>query len=301
MLTPREIIAQSWTITSSEPSLKRWGYIGSTLRLLLDIKLVSYQIYFLVAYFQGKTVGLFDDAIWLYGKVPMEVFVTIVTLFILLLIAELFIPSFTDGAIIGLAAKSHKKDKMNGGFVLALYNFFSIFTVHEIFVFSGVNLLITSISIILRYGEGLTPFLIFMATILWMLSSVLKFFASFAEPAIVIKKAGVFESISQSIKLVFSYPWHIIFLILLLIIISIRIFINVAIIVVIPGLAVGLGVILTTFLSPAISYSIGGALAVILIGVAAYFFTYLHIFKQTVWTVMYMELLNEKDLDTIQD
>jgi hypothetical protein len=299
MLTPREIIAQAWTIATTETTLKQWGFFGSTLRLLLDIKLVSYQIYFFFAFLAGKEVGLFDDAILLHGLVSLPVFITIITLFLLLVIAELFIPSFTDGAIIGLTAKAHQKEKMTGGFVMALYNFFPVFTLHEIFVFSGVNLLITAVSIILRYGGGMKGFLIVIAVILWIFSSTLKFFASFAESAIVVKKANVFNAISESIKLVFSYPWHIIFILLLMLIISIRIFVNLAILIMIPGVVFGLGLLLTYVLTPAISYTIATIVALILIGIASYFFTYLHVFKQAVWTIMYMELIKEKDLDKI--
>lgn len=299
MLTPREIIAQAWTVTTTEPALKRWGFTGSALRLLLDIKLVGYQFYFAYAYISGKEVGLFDDGIWLYNNAPIAVFWVVIISFLLLVVTELFLPIFCDGAIIGLTAKSHNKERVSGGFILGMYNFFPIFAVHELFVFSGINLLVTAISILLRYGSGLTSFMIVVACILWLLSSVLSFLASFAEPAIVIKKAGVFESIGQSVKLTFSYPGHIIFLILLLLIISFRIFVNLVILILIPGLVIGLGIVLTYILTPVISYTIAGVLALILTLVAAYFFMYMHVFKQAVWTIMYMELTKEKELDKI--
>jgi len=299
MLTPREIVAQAWTITTTEPSIKRWGFFGTFFRLLLDIKLIAYQIYFLISSLQGKEVGLFDDVIWLYGVVSFGVFDTIVVAFLLLLLVEIFVPSMTDGPIIGLTAKSYKHEPVTGGFILAVYNFFPVFTVHEIFVFSGLNLLITAISILLRYGAGLTPFLIVVAIVLWSMSSVLKFLSSFSEPAIVIDKIGIFESISKSIKLVFSYPQHVMFLIVLLLMISIRVFINTVLIVCIPGAAFGIGLLLTYVFTPAVSYTIAGLIGVALLFVMAYFFMYLHVFKQTVWTLMYMELKGEKELDVI--
>ncbi len=299
MLTPREIIAQAWTVTTTEPSLKRWGFAGSALRLLLDIKLVGYQIYFFYAYMAGETVGLFDDGIWLYANAPLPVFWTVLITFGLLVISELFVPIFCDGAIIGLTAKSHSKERVSGGFILGMYNFFPIFAVHELFIFSGVNLLITAISLLLRYGSGLQGFLITIATILWLFSSIMSFLASFAEPAIVVRKVGVFDAIGQSTKLVFSYPGHIIFLILLLLIITFRIFVNLVILILIPTLVIGLGIVLTYILTPVISYSIAGIIALILTLVAAYFFMYLHVFKQAVWTIMYMELTKEKELDKI--
>ncbi len=299
MFTPREIIAQAWTVTTTEPSLKRWGFAGSALRLLLDMKLVGYQIYFLYSYLSGKEVGLFDDGIWLYGNVSTTIFTIIMVSFWTLVFIELFLPTFCDGAVIGLTAKAHAKEKVEGGFILALYNFFPLFALHEIFVFSGVNLLVTAVSLILRYGGGMGAFLVTVAVILWIISSIFSFLASFAEPAIVVKKSGIFTAIGQSVKLIFSYPWHIIFLLLLLLIISLRIFINLAILILVPGLFIGMGIVLTYFLTPVISYTIAGIVALILTFIAAYFFMYLHVFKDAVWTIMYMELIKEKELDKI--
>ena len=299
MLTPREIVAQAWTITTTEPALKRWGFFGTFFRLLLDIKLVAYQIYFLLAFLHGKEVGLFDDAIWLYNTVSFGVFTTILISFFLLLAVEVFVPSMTDGPIIGLTAKSYKHEPVQGGFILGLYNFFPILTVHEIFIFSGLNILITAVSILLRYGEGLTPFLIVIALVLWSMSSVLKFLSRFSEPAIVIDKVGIFDSIGKSIKLVFSYPQHVMFLIVLLILISIRVFINTVLIVLIPAVVFDIGLVLTYVVTPAISYTIAGSIGIVMIFIVAYFFTYLHVFKQTVWTLMYMELKTQKEMDVI--
>jgi hypothetical protein len=141
--------------------------------------------------------------------------------------------------------------------------------------------------------------MIIVGVMLWLASSILSFLASFAEPGIVVSKLGVFESIGKSVKLTFSYPGHIIFLILLLLIITVRIAMNVAILVLIPGLAVGLGLVLTYVLTPTISYSIAGIVALVLVFVLAYFFMYMHLFKQTVWTIMYMELTSQKELDKI--
>jgi len=300
MLTPREIIAQAWTITTTERALKRWGFFGTFFRLLLDIKLIAYQLYFLYAFvIAGKPVGLFDDVIWAFDHMPFWLFVTVVTTFLVLLFIEFFIPSFADGAIIGLGAKAHNREPVRGGFILAMYNFFPIFAVHEIFVFSGLNLLITASSILLRYGGGLAGFTIVVAVLLWLISSVLKFFASFAEPAIVVQKTGIFNAIARSIKLIFSYPSHVIFLILLLLIISIRVFINTVVAILIPGIVFGIGLTMTFFVNPVISFGISAFIGLILIFITAYFFTYLHVFKQTVWTIMYMELMKQKELDTI--
>jgi hypothetical protein len=138
-----------------------------------------------------------------------------------------------------------------------------------------------------------------VALIVWVISNILKFFSSFTESGIVVEKLGVFESGAKSVKLIFSYMTHVVFLTALLMIISMRIVINTLIIVLVPAAVMGGGLLLTYVARPAISYTIAGLLGLVLTVIAAYFFTYLHVFKQAVWTVMYMELIKEKELDKV--
>ena len=299
MLTPREIIAQAWAVTTTETQLKHWGFFGSFFEILLDVKLLIYQIYFVYSYFKGEGGGLFDIEIILYNSIPFWLFITLVTAFILLVIVELFVPSLADGAIIGLTAKAHGKEKVKGGFILALYNFFPILAVHEVFVFSSLSIFITAISIILRYGAGLTSMMIVVATVVWIVSNIIKFFSSFTEPGIVIEKLGIFAAGAKSVKLIMGYMPHVMFLAMLLLVISLRIFINTLVIILVPFAILGIGLGLTYVFQPIVSYSIAGITGLVLTLVAAYFFAYLHVFKQAVWTIMYMELIKEKELDKI--
>ncbi len=300
MLTPREIIAQAWAITTSEPTLRWWGFIGALFEILLDIKLIIYQIYFITTYLHGEAGGFFDIEIMLYHSMPPILFWALILGFLLLLAIEMFAPSFATGAIIGLSAKAHDKKPLKGGFIMALYNFFPIFAIHEVFIFSTPTILITAISLILRYGESLKIWMLSVAVIIWVLSNIIKFFSSFTESGVVVDKLGVFESGAKSVKLIFSYLPHVMFLLLLLSIITIRIIMNSLIITLIPGIIIGSSVLLTYIVKPSISYVIGGVLGFFVTMIAAYFFAYLHIFKQAVWTIMYIEITKEKELDTIR-
>ena len=92
---------------------------------LLSLKLLIYQIYFAWKYFGGAGgAGGFStsksSSIRGYRSGP---FATIITIFILMVLIELFIPHLCLGAIIGLGAKAHRKEEVRGGLVLALYNF----------------------------------------------------------------------------------------------------------------------------------------------------------------------------------
>jgi len=301
-MTPREIIAEAWAITTREPSLRRWSFTSSLLETLLNIKLFSYQAYFAYQYFVlHHEAGLFDDVEWLYAHTSLLATVLIVTSFLSLIVIEFFVPHICLGAIIGLAAKSHNKDKAEGGLVLGLFNFFPIFGIHEFLFLSSATTLVTASSLILRYIDGPIKFAcIFGVFVLFCITNALKFFFSFAEEAVVIQKFGVFGAIAKSFKLIVSHLKRVMFLLLLLLVISIRVVLNAAMVVIIPGIVIGFAFLLTFFLSKTVSYIAAGVLGVALTIIASYFFAYLHAFKVTVWTVMYIELMKKKDLDLIE-
>jgi hypothetical protein len=109
----------------------------------------------------------------------------------------------------------------------------------------------------------------------------------------------VFAAIGQSFKLIVSYLSHIVFLVLLMLVISVRIVINTVLLLVIPALAIGLGMLLFLILPAFLSILIASLFGFALLVLASYFLAYLHVFKQTVWTLTYLELSEEKDLDII--
>lgn len=300
-MTPREIIAEAWSITRRERALRRWGFTAALFETLFDIKLLIYQVYFLTTYLEGNPIGFFEIEEILFRSVPFWAFLTFIITLIVLFTLEIFIPKMCLGAVIGLAAKSHKGEEVKGGLVLALYNFFAIFAIRELFVLGKLTTVLTIISLILRYmGGGAQAFLVTFTLLFFMISNLFRFFANFAEEGAVIRKTGVFPSIGKSFKLIISHLRHVVFLLLLLLIISIRILINALVLLVLPAMIFGLGILLALFLSPLLTIAVATVLGLLLVGIASYFFAYLHVFQQTVWTITYMELSKLKDLDIIE-
>lgn len=300
-MTPREIIASAWSITTREKLIRRWSFASSFCETLLSLKFLSYQAYFLYRYMiDGSGAGFFDIEILLFERLPFWAFLVIVITLSIAVIIEFFIPHICLGAIIGLGARAYRREEMKGGFVLGLYNFFPIFAIHEFLFLSSLTTMLTAGSLIFRYVDGPTKTLSIVGLVLlWAFTNVLRFFFSFAEEGVVIEKFGIFKSIGKSLKLIISHLGRVMFLILLLIVISLRIALNLVMIILLPAMVIGLGLLLTLILSPAISYSIAGVLGVVLIFVASYFLAYLHTFKQNVWTITYLELMKEKELDII--
>ncbi len=302
-MTPREIIAQAWAITTREPLLRRWAFTSSLLETMLSVKLIGYQVYFAYNFFfLGHAPGFFDVEIILLQKLPLALSMSIIGFFIILVAIEFFFPHLCLGAIIGLGAKAYRKEPVRGGLVLGLYNFFPIFTIHEFLTLSSISTFITVSSLILRYVEGpLGTFSLVIMAILFVFSLLLKFLFAFAQEGIVIQKLGIFTAMGRSFKLIVSHLGHIVFLLILLFVISIRIVINAAMIIVVPGVIMGLGLLLTMILPPTLSYSIATIVGLILVVAASYFFAYISAFNQTVWTITYLELSKHKDLDVIDD
>ncbi len=300
-MTPREIIAEAWAITTREVSIRRWSFTSSFFETLLDVKLLIYQVYFAYEYFYGHgQAGFFDIEIALYHAMPFGVFLGFMIGFVLLVVVELFLPHLCTGAVIGLAAKSYRKEEVKGGLVLGLYNFFAVFGIHEFLVLAGVSTIVTLSSLIIRYvSEPLSWWSVGVLIFLFILSNVLRFFFSFANQAAILQKVSIFDAMGKSFKLIVSHLSHVMFLLLLLFVITIRIILNIAMIILIPGIVLTIGYVLALFVSHIVSYTIAGIVGVGLVIAASYFFAYLHAFKHTVWTITYLELIKQKDLDEI--
>jgi hypothetical protein len=299
-MKPRDIIAKAWALTKKEKQIRHWGFAHSFLRTLLNAKLFIYQSWLAYSYFVwDDPIGFGEMETVLWNNTPHWFAILIIVLFLILIIVELLFPHMAKGAIIGLAAKSYKKEEVKGGLVLAIYNFFPIFALHEILVLSSATTTITLCSLSLRYGGAAGPIACIILASIWFVSTIIEFFWIFSEEAIVIKKIGIGKAIKQSTKLVISYLGQVVFLLLLLFVIALRIIANLLMIILVPAVILAFGLLFATFLTETLSYTISSILGLIIIFFASYLFAYLEVFRQTVWTITYMELCQKKELDVI--
>ena len=88
---------------------------------------------------------------------------------------------------------------------------------------------------------------------------------------------------------------------LLMFVIMLRIVANILMVVILPAVVMGVGFVLTLFLPSVISYVLAVILGIGIILAASYFFAYLEVFRQTVWTLTYIELSAMKELDIIEE
>ncbi|MDO8469306.1 MAG: hypothetical protein Q7S29_06155 [Candidatus Peribacter sp.] len=299
-MNPREIIAQAWAITLKERQLRQWGFVSALLETLLNTKLLIYQTWFLISYIEGNPIGFFADVEWLSARLSFGWVAAIVSFFLVLIFIEWIFPHFAKGAIVGLAAKSYKNEEVKGGLVLAVYNFFPLFAIHEFFFIGSISMVITLSSIILRYAPEMAPFGIGLLILFFIFSNILRFFYIMSEEAVVIRKLGIGQAMKSSFKLVISYLGHVVFLLILGFLISLRIFANVVMIFLLPAIVIGVVFLFASFLPLTVAIIIGAVLGLIILGFASYLFAYIEVFRQNVWTITYLELSKLKELDVIE-
>lgn len=299
-MTPREIIAEAWRITKREPRLRRWGFVAALFETMRNVEILLYQTYFWIMFAQGKAVGMISVEVAFFEHLPLMLAIGITVFLVILFVLELFIPTLAEGAVIGLSAKAYNKEEVKGGLVLALYNFFPLLEVNGLFVLTDVVTVGTILSMLYRYLDGpIRWFSMSVVFALWLVAVVFSFLSGFAEESVVVNKHGVFAAISRSTKLILSHLGQVMFLLLLLFVISLRIVINAVMVLAIPAIAIGLGLLLVQFLPPLLSYSIASGVALLALLLLSYFLAYLHVFRQTVWTITFLELHKHKDLDVI--
>jgi len=298
-MTPREIIAKAWEITKKERQLRRWGYAASIAETLLNIKLLTYQTWLIASYLKGNPIGFLTIELTIKENTPPWFFWSFIITILVLIVIEWLFPHLSRGSIIGLGAKSHNGEEVKGGLVLAIYNFFPMFAIHEIFFLGRLTVLVTIISLILRYSPEIAPLAVTLLLIFYVFSLIIRFFCIFAEEAVVIRKIGIGKALKASFKLVISYLGQVVFLILLFYFILLRVILNAITVLLIPAAVLGIGFILTFWMPHILGYSIATLIGLILVAVASYFFAYLAVFKQTIWTLTYMELAKRRELDII--
>ncbi len=267
--------------------------------------MLGYQAYFLYWYFKGEHAGYWSVEVDLFRALGLPLFIILTVLSLLLIVLELFMPTVATGAIIGLGAKAYNKEKLTGGFIMGLYNFFPLLEIHGMFILSSFSLVFSACSLILRYmgdDNGVKMAVMGVVIAIWAVAGTFRLLSIFAEEAVVIKKMSVFSAMGGSFKLILSHLSHFMFLMLLMLVISVRIIMRTILVLLVPSVAIGLGLLLTFIGLPSmVSFWIATIVGLVLLVFASYFLAYLHIFKQTVWTVTFMELSKQRELDKIGD
>ncbi len=272
--------------------------------MIAAVCFVTYQGFVLSIFFRTGELaswGSIVDSIRPFAAEHPALIITLIIIAVIYGILWVLVPRLATGAIIGLAAKIHCGDEPKGGLVLAIFNCLPLLELAAAFALIDGKTVFSLWSLLVRY-MGATDVIFGTSIVLmliWTTSFIFQFLFMFAEEAIVIRKMGVFRSIGHSFKLVISYLGRIVLIGILLLVIILRIILNAIVIFVIPATVLGLGFLLARFLPEFVSFSISGVLGMAIAVLASYFLGYVTVFKNTVWTITYLELSKERELDVI--
>lgn len=304
-MNPRELIAEAWRITIAHRRiLLPWGALEAFVVMIAAVCFVTYQGFVLSIFFRTGNLsswGSIADSVRPFAAEHPGLIIALIIAAAIYGILWLLVPRLATGAIIGLAAKIHCGDEPKGGLVLAIFNCMPLLELAAAFALIDGKTVFSLWSLLVRY-MGATDVIFGTSIVLmliWTVSFIFQFLFMFAEEAIVVRKMGVFHSIGHSFKLVISYLGRIVLIGILLLVIILRIILNAIVIFVIPATVLGLGFLLARFLPEFVSFTISGILGLAIAILASYFLGYVTVFKNTVWTITYLELSKERELDVI--
>ena len=300
----RAIIREAWVLTQENKKLIWWfAFVPSLLSILVGMVYFGYQALSLwnSPYIRKSADGhflsdLIEKIIALFEAQP-GLMVLGVVIVALILLAYLFLPVFTQGALIQLVAHIRAGEKMSvaQGISYGFNRFLALFEYHLfIKTFSLVSIL-TEVAFAFRI-LGPEPFRIFgwIFGLVIVVGLILTLLVTYSEYYIVIDKTGVFSSVVKSSGLVIRQWHHTLFMLLLMLIIIIRIALNILVTLLVPALVLAPIFLFTSLTLVKIGAIIGALVGVVVLYFASYFLGVFHVFAITVWTFTFLDLTREE-------
>ncbi len=300
----RAIIREAWMQTQENKNLIWWfAFVPSLLSILVGIVYFGYQALSLwnSPYIRSGASGhFFGDLI---GKIVAlfetqpGLMVFGIVLVAIVLLAYLFLPVFTQGALIQMVAHIRAGEKVSvaQGVGYGFTRFLQLFEYHLfIKTFSFVSIL-TEVTFAFRV-LGPEPFQIFgwIFALVFVVGLLLTLLVTYSEYYIVIDKVGMFSSVIKSSGLVIRQWHHTLFMLLLMSIIIIRIALNVLVTLLVPALVLAPVFLFTSLTLVKIGAVIGALVGLVVLYFASYFLGVFHVFVTTVWTFTFLDLTHEE-------
>jgi hypothetical protein len=305
----RAIIHDSWVLTQENKKLIWWfGFIPALLTSLVTMGYLGYQV---AAFWTSPHVNshagpksamrwLFDFGADLVASSPgLAVALIIVAAFVGL--AYLFLPVFTQGALIQLVAhiRAGRKVSVLQGFSFGFSRFLQLFEYHLLIKTFSIVSILTEVAFVIRnFGPESMMVFGWVFLLVMAVALLLALFFTYSEYYIVIDNTGVFKSIISSGGLVVRQLHHTLFMFLLMAIISLRIIINVLVALIVPILVIAPIFFFASITLTWIGVVVGAVVGLIALYFSAYFLGVFHVFATAVWTFTFLELTtHEEELD----
>jgi len=134
------------------------------------------------------------------------------------------------------------------------------------------------------------PIMIFLAIV----GIVLTIIFTYTEFFIVIDDRRVIESIAKSSVLVVTHLEQTLLLLILMLIISVRIIVQIVFVLLIPAIIALIIYFVTSAAVPIVALTAGGVIGLLLLFLAAYLNSIIHVFAASVWTFTFLELTHDE-------
>ncbi len=295
----RAIIGEAWAVTRQNKPLIMWfAFLPAFIHTLSFIIYFTYQTLtlqispFALPGSEHFWESLINFSIDLFQN-NASLAVVLVVISAIMGLIYLFIPVFSEGALIQLLAglKAGRPPSIMEGIGLGLRRFLQLFEYHlAIKTFSVVSIFTNAVFVFRSFGPesfGLFAWLFVGIFIIGLFFSLL---FTYTEYFIVIDDKGMLNAMVSSIQLVMRQWHHTLFMLLLMVIISARIVFNVLVSLLVPFLVIAPILLFTSLTLTIVGVVIGGILGLVSLYFASYFMGVIHLFSVGVWTYTFLEL-----------
>ncbi|MFA4814774.1 MAG: hypothetical protein WC924_04820 [Candidatus Gracilibacteria bacterium] len=301
----RAIIREAWVLTQENKKLIWWfAFIPALLSSLVSMVYISYQAAALWTspYLRESATethllsSIIKKALELFNQNP-SLGVFGIVMIVLVLLAYLLLPVFTQGALIQLVARVRAGEEVSiaRGMSYGFSRFLQLFEYHTfIKTFSFIGIFTEATFTFRIFGPE--PFKLFGWIFLFLILIGLFFtlLFTYSEYYIVIDKEGVFKSVLRSGGLVVRQWHHTLFMLLLMAVIIVRVGLNLLVAFLVPALVIAPIFLFTSLALAKIGAIIGAIAGLVVLYFASYFLGVFHVFTSTVWTFTFLDLTREE-------
>jgi hypothetical protein len=295
------IIQEAWALTQ-ENKFFVWVFAFIP-ALLTSLVSMVYMVYQVIAFWESDLFNgeghFFEELIsigWNFIQDNPGLAVVMIILLGLLALAYVFLPVFTQGALIQLIVRKRTGHEVNvmSGISYGFNRFLQLLEYHVVVkTFSAVGIFSMAALVLREWGPDAFYLFGWIFLLFFIIGMVLSLLFTYSEYYLVIDKEQVFNSMIRSGKLVVHQWHHTLFMFILMVIISLRILINLFIALLVPALVVGPVFLFASVTLAKIGVVIGSLVGLVALLFGAYFLGVFHVFATAVWTFTFLELTQE--------
>jgi len=302
----RQIIGEAWNFTQENKKLIVWyAFIPSILSTIFGVGYLIYQFY------SFKSSALFENwqesftVVALKGifdaiKGHTDILVPLVIVGIIFGLMYLFLPPFTEGAMVQLIArkKGGQDVRIRDGLKYGMFYFLVLFSYSLVDRTYNITSLFWEAGFLLRYlGPAAFETLLPVVVIIIVVSLIFMILFVFAQYYIVIDDSNITGSMAKSAVLVTKHIGKTLMISMLMFIIGIRILLQIVFVLLVPlGVLTGIFYFAASTM-PDIGLLIGGVLGVGALFLASYLGAIVHVFTTTVWVFAFLDLTTTPEIN----